>query len=266
MTQDPRGEDRLRQPPTLNVPGPILLLVAVFAGVHLWRSLGLGLWEEGDIELLRLMSFVPARLSTALGLSSPQELLARVPVNELRIKSALLQAFVVGQGASLWTLFTSAFLHAGAEHLIVNSLWLVVFGTPVIRRLGGIRFAILFVVSAASGCLLYWAVKPSEIAVLVGASGAISGLTAAAMRFCFSEVGFMLDETASSRPALPLLDMVRRRQPMMFMAVWFGINLIMGVLGPSGFAGGEIAWQAHFGGFLAGMLIFGLLDPVASRR
>jgi membrane associated rhomboid family serine protease len=265
MKQLPPEESTVDSPPAFNVPAPLLLLVGFLVAIHLWRSLALGLWSSEDLELLRQFAFVPARVSLALGWTNPPELLSRVPVEELRLRSTLMQIFMPGHGTRLWTLITSAFLHGSREHLVLNSLWLVIFGTPVIRRLGTVRFAILFLVSAAAGSMLYLAMKPYEIVVVVGASGAISGLTAAAMRFCFTESGFRPDESALYRPALSLFDTFRHRAPLTFFSVWLAVNLIMGLLGSSMPGGGEIAWQAHLGGFFAGLLIFDLLDPHSSK-
>lgn len=266
MKQLPPEETGVENPPAFNVPGPLLLLVGLLAAVHLWRSLGLGLWSSADLEILREFAFIPARLSVALGFVSPPELLTRVPFEELRLKSALMQVLFPGESARLWTFVTSAFLHGGNEHIILNSLWLVIFGTPVIRRLGTVRFAVLFGVSAVAGSLLFLILKPYDIVVLVGASGAVSGLTAAAMRFCFTESGFLPDKSALYRPALSLSATFRNRAPLTFFIVWLAINLIMGLLGSSMPGGSEIAWQAHLGGFAAGLLLFGVLDPHSSRR
>ena len=64
-------------------------------------------------------------------------------------------------------------------------------------------------------------------------------------------------------PALPLLAVLRDPRVLVFLGVWFGLNLLFG-LGSLGIDGGEqaIAWQAHIGGFLAGLLAFALFDPV----
>jgi membrane associated rhomboid family serine protease len=266
MKQLPPEKAVVENPPAFNVPGPLLLLVGLLAAVHLWRSYGLGLWSPDDLQILREFAFIPARVTAALGFMSPAELLTRLPVEELRLKSALIKVLFPGQSARLWTFVTSAFLHGGKEHLILNSLWLVIFGTPVIRRLGTVRFAILFVLSAAAGSLLFLVIKPYDIVVLVGASGAVSGLTAAAMRFCFTESGFMPDKSALYRPALSLSATFRHRAPLTFFIVWLAINLIMGLLGSSMPGGSEIAWQAHLGGFAAGLLLFGLLDRHSPRR
>jgi membrane associated rhomboid family serine protease len=88
---------------------------------------------------------------------------------------------------------------------------------------------------------------------------------AAAMRFAFQGRGSLIgrDEAAYREPALPLAAVLRNGRVLTFLIVWFGLNLLFG-LGSLSLDGGEqvIAWQAHMGGFIAGLLAFPLFDPV----
>jgi membrane associated rhomboid family serine protease len=64
-------------------------------------------------------------------------------------------------------------------------------------------------------------------------------------------------------PAPPISEALRDRRVLVFLLVWFGLNLLFGLVGGVGnLASGEIAWQAHIGGFVTGLLFFPLLDPV----
>jgi membrane associated rhomboid family serine protease len=97
--------------------------------------------------------------------------------------------------------------------------------------------------------------------VLIGASGAVSGLTAAALRFAFVSPGY--GREAVQAPAPPLSVAFQDRRVIAFVAVWFGLNLLAGLGMPvSGSAEVQIAWEAHVGGFLAGLALFPLFDPV----
>jgi membrane associated rhomboid family serine protease len=103
---------------------------------------------------------------------------------------------------------------------------------------------------------------------MIGASAAISGAMAAAMRFAFQRGGPLGtlgggDEDSYRVPAAPLARMLRDPRVLIFLVVWFGINLLFG-LGTVSLPGMEqaVAWQAHVGGFLAGLLLFALFDPV----
>jgi membrane associated rhomboid family serine protease len=103
---------------------------------------------------------------------------------------------------------------------------------------------------------------------MVGASAAVSALMAGAARFVFSAGGPLRTFQGAGpevfrRPALPLAAALGDRRVAIFLAVWFGLNLVFGLLPDGGgLASGAIAWEAHVGGFLAGLLLFPLFDPV----
>ncbi|MEO8668669.1 MAG: rhomboid family intramembrane serine protease, partial [Bauldia sp.] len=107
-------------------------------------------------------------------------------------------------------------------------------------------------------------------APMVGASAAISAHMAGASRFVFTTgipVGFgRAPPEVYRRPAEPLAAIIRDRRVFLFLVTWFGINLVFGVFGSSGgLTSGAIAWQAHIGGFLAGLILFPLFDPVGTQ-
>lgn len=136
-------------------------------------------------------------------------------------------------------LFTHVLFHGDLMHLLVNVGLLLAFGTLAERIMGQGRFLMIFASSAAAGALALtlWS-GPSPV-VLIGASGGIYGLIGAAVRFMFST------RVASNR-----------RAGMLFVAILMGLNLGMAVLGWGGLGfAAEIAWQAHVGGFLFGLLL-----------
>jgi membrane associated rhomboid family serine protease len=102
---------------------------------------------------------------------------------------------------------------------------------------------------------------------MIGASAAISGTMAAAMRFAFQRggpLGLWRDpEEAYRVPAASLAESLRDPRVLSFLLVWLGVNLLLGLLsiGATGVPQ-AIAWQAHIGGFLAGLMGFWLFDPV----
>jgi membrane associated rhomboid family serine protease len=253
--------------PATFAPPALLVLMAGMIALHAWRALVLGLFEEGDIALLRPTAFVAARFSLMAGLTTPADILRDVATAEPGARPLLrylAQTFVPGGGAP-WTLVTYAFLHAGWEHVIFNSLWLLVFGAPVMQRFGLLRFALFFALTAALAALFHTLVNPRDVHVLLGASGAVSGLTAAALRFAFTANGF--GPQSFHAPAPPLAVAFRDRRVLIFVAVWFGLNLLAGLGMPLGGSGGaRIAWEAHVGGFLAGLVLFPLFDPVPRQR
>jgi membrane associated rhomboid family serine protease len=94
---------------------------------------------------------------------------------------------------------------------------------------------------------------------------------AGAMRFAFQRggpLGFWRDNDAAAYhvPALPLVGVLRDPRVMLFLVVWLGINVIFGTASiPLSGANEPVAWQAHIGGFVAGLLLFSLFDPDARR-
>jgi membrane associated rhomboid family serine protease len=229
-----------------NVPVVVLSLLAVMGLVHVLITLVLSAHQASNF--LELFAFIPARYN-------------------LRVLSQL--SWVLGWGAAVWTFLTYAFIHGNLMHLGFNGVWLLAFGTPVARRFGPLRFLIFFLFSAAVGAAFHLAVHAGEGVPMVGASAAISGAMAAAMRFAFQRGGplgpFRGNDEATYRvPATPLSMMLRDPRLIVFLIVWFGVNLFFGLGFVSVPGEGEmpIAWEAHIGGFLAGLVSFTLFDPV----
>ena len=231
--------------PILNVPAVVVVVLVVLCLVHAFRTLVL----SGDAEQVFLwtFAFVPARYD-----SSP-------------LTDGVLPG---GVGAEVWSFFTYALIHADLTHLGFNAVWLLAFGSPVARRFGPMRFLALCLVSVAAGALAHLLTHAGELSPMVGASAAISGAMGAATRFAF-QPGGPLDFWHRDRldadhiPAAPLRVALRNPRVLTFLAVWFGLNLLFG-MGSLSFAGQDqvVAWEAHVGGFLAGLLLFRLFDPV----
>jgi len=231
--------------PIFNVPPVVVAVIAALALVHAGRVFLLT--PEEDLEFLLQFAFIPARYEASLVAGA---------------------AFPGGLAAEMWTFFTYALIHGDAVHLALNSIWLLPFGTVVARRLGPVRFLVFFAATAATGAAAHLATNFGAVFPMVGASGAISGFMAAASRFAFQRGG-PLDwrrAHADRQPAAPLLVALRNPRVIAFVAVWFGLNLLFG-LGAAAIPGGEqsVAWQAHIGGFLGGLLLFPAFDPVSVR-
>jgi membrane associated rhomboid family serine protease len=172
-----------------------------------------------------------------------------------------------GRPALFWSPVTYAFLHAGFVHLLVNLVWMASFGGPLAQRFGTARFLALALISAVAGAAVHYVVHATDQGIVIGASGAVSGMMAATARFAFSPGGPLAGgRTAAAYrvPAEPIFVALRNSRALAFILIWFAINLLFGLGGGFGMAGsGAIAWEAHIGGFLAGLLCFPLLDPVS---
>jgi membrane associated rhomboid family serine protease len=231
--------------PIFNVPFVVVAVLAVLGIVHAVRMLLLS--DEFDRVLVWTFAFVPARYDA----------------------SALTDGLLPGGwGAEIWSFVTYALIHADVTHLGVNAIWLLAFASPVARRFGTWRFLIFFMLTIAAGAVAHLLTHAGELAPTIGASAGVSGAMAAAARFVF-ERGGPLDlwhgdrDQADRVPAAPLLVALRNPRVVTFLAVWFGLNLLFG-LGSWNFIAENqsVAWEAHVGGFFAGLLLFSVFDPV----
>jgi membrane associated rhomboid family serine protease len=235
QNQPPAGSQ-----PIFLLPGVVSVLCGLMIVIHLAAQV---LDANGARELTFWLGFIPIRIIA--GLENPEDW---VPL--------------------IWTPFTHAFLHAGWDHLLINVAWLAIFGTPVARRYGARATWVLFLVSAAAGAAAFAATTLYDGTFLVGASGGVAGLTGAAVRFMFQPVIYGRDpETgepvALGRKLASFADLFRNPRSRWFTVIWVGINAAVPLL-PAFTGGGElaVAWQAHLGGFLAGLL----LVPLFERR
>jgi len=123
-----------------------------------------------------------------------------------------------------WRLLTSAFLHQGVLHILFNMYALYLFGPLVERALGVRRFIAAYVtVAVVSSVFVYW--LAGEYTLTIGASGAIFGLF-----------------------AIALVLLIRAGQDVTFLLVMLAVNAFISLQG-------NISWQGHLGGFLAGLIL-----------
>jgi membrane associated rhomboid family serine protease len=154
-------------------------------------------------------------------------------------------------------------LHGDLSHLLINSVWLLVFGTPIARRLGAVRFLLFTLFCGLSGALVFWIFNPGLDAPMIGASGAISGLMGGLFRFLFNA----LDQRRSGSitpgvqdvPRMSLRQTLADRRAMGTIAIWVALNVALAT-GLNDMGAETVAWEAHLGGFLAGLCAFGLFD------
>ena len=231
--------------PVFNLPGVVLALLGVLIVIHVARQTLL----SPDSDLLVILAF------------------AFIPVREID-PGALGFAIPGGDGARVWSFVTYALLHADWSHIIFNSLWLAAFGSPLAWRLGPARFLLFSGVGAVAGAALHLAVYPGAVTPMVGASAAISAQMAGASRFIFASggpLGRLRDggPNAYRAPAQSLTAVIADNRALIFLGVWFGLNILFGLAaGQTGLASGAIAWDAHIGGFVAGLFLFPLFDPI----
>ncbi len=250
--------------PIFNLPPVIVVLLAILTLIHVARGM---IPPELDGAIVATFGFTPARVAF---LFDQKAVLHHL--NEIAGQSevqAQIGAFFLTYASPSWLWFTPlsyAFLHGGATHLVFNGIWLAAFGSPVARRFGTARFLLLGGLGAVAGAVAYLAAHPLELAPMIGASAAISAYMGAAARFVFPIRGPYRAETAFEAPMQSVRDMLASVQTMAFVAFWFLSNLLIGLGGQTlGFSQAPIAWQAHIGGFAAGLFLAPIFDQRRKR-
>src|SRR6185436_4142400 len=152
--------------------------------------------------------------------------------------------------------FTMMFLHGGWIHLLSNMWTLWIFGPNIEDRLGRIVFPIFYALGGVVAMLAFWLSDPGGHMPVIGASGAVAAVLGAyAVTFPTAKVRtfvFFILFTIIDLPALVLLGL------------WFLLQLVSGVMGLWGVAMEPVAFWAHIGGFVAGMILMPLLSLGAS--
>ena len=165
------------------------------------------------------------------------------------------------QGKRLWTLFTSMFMHAGPLHLFGNMLFLYIFGDNTEDAYGHAKYLIFYILSglgASALHLLTALLDPASLLVpAVGASGAISGVLGAYMVLYPRARIKVLAYTPIGLTFLYISSLY-------FIGFWFIQQLFFGTFSLTGLSSG-VAYWAHIGGFITGMLLTKMLR-ITPRR
>lgn len=226
-----------KREPIFNVPAAVIAVIALLVAVHY----GFDLLDEATRDWWTVaLALIPSRYTSPM-------------------------AFAGGSVAEATSLVTHMFLHVDTAHLLINSLSLLAFGGAVAQRIGNGRFLVFFLLTGICGALGYLALNWGQAAVVVGASGAVSGLMAASFRFFFAALETVGLQGFRSNPrSIPLLSIAgafRNRACLVAMVIWTLLNFMLGLGGSIITGGSGIAWEAHLGGFIGGLLLFGLFDP-----
>ena len=226
----------------IQLPRIILILVAAICVVSVFQFLSP---SRLSLTMDYTLGFVPAKLTRGLSGDVPA-----------------------------WSLFlpmlTHIFLHGNIAHLLFNMLMLTVFGAGVARRLHTERgpvpdrvinvslFIAFFLACGAAGAAAYLAREPDSVTPMIGASGAISGLMAASMRFA-------LRRLAPYGVAHGPLAGIFEGPVLIASALYIGINIATAFGAGIGTGDAIVAWDAHIGGYVFGLVTFPLFDRFARR-
>jgi membrane associated rhomboid family serine protease len=222
--------------PAFNVPTVVIGVAALLTSVQFVRGL---LPDESDLTLLLALAFIPARY-TGAALELPG-----------------------GYPTAITSFVTYMVVHAGWVHLLVNVLWMLAFGSAVARRMSGLDFLFFSILCGVAGAFTHLVFHYGGMAPVVGASATISGQMAGALRFFFQAPRLLTRRRTdfATAPLMSLGQTLTDKRMIAFLVFWVAINAYFG-LSSIRIAGeeGGIAWEAHIGGFLCGLLIFGVFD------
>ena len=239
--QDQRAAATPGRQPIFNLPPVVAAIAGLFVAIQAIDSFVLN--ESTRQEFLVWLAFIPYRIVD----------IAAAPG---------------GFWPLLWTPFTHAFLHSGWDHVLLNTVWFVIFATPVAGRYGSAKLVILFLLSALVGALAFAATTLPGFSILIGASGGVAGLTGAAVRFIFQPIQVATNPETGERIVLgrhlaSIAQVFRHPTARIFTITWIILNGIVPLV-PLFMPGMQVqvAWQAHLGGFLLGFLA----APLFERR
>ncbi len=232
-TELPNPDPQFKPPPVFNLPQIIVVLCAGLIGIHALRYWFIS-WQF-DREIILAFSFIPVRYNALVGID-PWPL------------------------AKYWSPVSYSLLHADWTHLGINLLWLLAFGAVVARRIGTSRFLVLCIVGSVGGACAHMLAHPDGNIPVIGASAVVSACMGAAVRFAFPSGGPFGRDT-SQMPAQSLVQAFSNPQVLTFTGIWLVLNLVFGtgIVNVAG-EGQSIAWEAHVGGFAAGLLLFYWFD------
>lgn len=151
---------------------------------------------------------------------------------------------------------TMALLHGGWLHLILNMWTLWLFGRAVEARIGWPRFVLLYLLVGLAAAWAHARVYPLSPAPVIGASGAVAGVLGAHVAlFARSHVVVFV--------LVVVVPLVFRVRTLWFALAWLAFQLFMGATALSQPAGGaaNVAWWAHIGGWVAGLVVAPFLAP-----
>lgn len=155
---------------------------------------------------------------------------------------------------------TMMFLHGGWLHLVLNMWTLWLFGPAVEDRLGHSRFLLFYLGCGIVASLVQMASDPYSTVPALGASGAIAGVLGCTLSL------FPLSRVIVVVPVL-FLPLFFELHAVVFIGIWFLIQILEGTVALLQPSEGGVAWWAHVGGFVAGLLIGPLLhQPVRRYR
>lgn len=148
----------------------------------------------------------------------------------------------------LLTIFTSMFMHGGLLHLGSNMLYLWIFGNNIEDKLGYVKFIIFYLLCGVVAAYAHALTNPASTVPMIGASGAISGILGAyILLFPHTRVHTLV--------FFVFFFQILQLPAIIVIGFWIAIQFLNGLISHGAAAQGGIAWFAHIGGFVFGVLM-----------
>ncbi len=215
-------------------------------------------YNDNRWQLVERFGMVPQRVlhpGTTVVMDVPQVVATPLGPRVVRVQKVIPPAAV----PEWLTLLTCIFLHGGWMHFLGNMWFLYIFGDNVEDRLGHTGFLIFYLASGVLASAAHLAANPDSPVPTIGASGAIAGVMGAY---------FILYPKAQVVALIPLFFIfysVVLPAPV-FLGFWFFIQFFQGIGSITAGQSGGVAWWAHIGGFVVGMLVARSLIPTRLTR
>jgi len=164
---------------------------------------------------------------------------------------------------TVFTIFTSMFIHGGLMHLASNMMFLWVLGNTIEGYFGHVKYLVFYLLAGVAATLAQWAINTDSTVPLIGASGAISGVVGA----------YLIIFPNNKIKALIIFFLITavEMRALWLLGAWFVWQLIQGSLSLGLSGSVSVAFFAHIGGFVAGMALAGMYklvigEPLIPRR
>ena len=251
--------------PARTAPVLTVTLIAINTIVFFFQS---GMSQEGEHRFIYRWGMVPASFQ----MIGQGRQMVQVPGEQLMRRGRWGRTVVIQlpprhfELEGTWTdalvrLFTSMFLHGNLMHLVGNMWFLWLFGDNVEDRLGRARYLLLYVLSGLAAGVTQVYVDWGGLVPVVGASGAIAGVLGGYM------ITYPYARVLAWVPFFYFFWNVIELPAIVFLGIWFLMQFFNGAAALGGTGGGGVAYWAHVGGFLAGILLMWLLaaEPTGRR-
>jgi membrane associated rhomboid family serine protease len=156
---------------------------------------------------------------------------------------------------------TSMFLHGGILHLVGNMWYLWIFGDNVEDRLGHFKFLFFYLLCGLGASIVHMVFNPKSAVPSIGASGAIAGVLGAYL------ISYPFARVLTLVPLFIIWEFIEI-PAMIVLGVWFLLQFLSGTasLTSASAQAGGIAWWAHIGGFLIGIVLLFILRPKSRQQ